>query len=124
MHLPVAASYMAASTALGFLQCFVVQKLLDKINMSHKHSSTAIPNQTQCIKSIPFGVISLEKIKVLIPFVSDDLKISEATDWYDHPRFSLDSVCPSFPAVEGGGTGMREKRSLLAGQDLMNDLGL
>lgn len=31
----------------------VVEKLLNEINMSHKHSTTAISNQIQCIKCIP-----------------------------------------------------------------------
>lgn len=59
--------------------------------MSHEHSPTAIADQPQGIKCISFRIVSLEKVKVGVPFVSNDLAASEATDGYNH----LPRVLPS-----------------------------
>uniref|UniRef100_A0A6M2F156 Uncharacterized protein n=1 Tax=Populus davidiana TaxID=266767 RepID=A0A6M2F156_9ROSI len=91
-QLQVPSNPVSFSTALAFLQSIVVQKLLNKVDMSHEHSSTAIPNQPQRIKSISFSVISLEKIKIRIPFVPNHLAASETTNWDNHLWLSLSRV--------------------------------
>ncbi len=52
--------------------------------MGKKHPPATVSFQTKSIKSIPFSIIGLEKVKVSLPFISNYFAASEAPDRDNH----------------------------------------
>jgi len=56
--------------------------LVDKVDVSHEHSSAAVPGETKPIEDCP-GILSLrESILVFLVLVGYDLPAAPTSDWY------------------------------------------
>lgn len=82
-------------------QRMVVEKLLDEIHVSQKHSSATVATKTERVESISwekrdffhsvnprilktFTVFRLQESEIRLPLVADDFAACEASDWDNH----------------------------------------
>ena len=66
------------------LQNVVVEKLLNQVDVSEKHSTATVSLHSKLCKSLTFCLTRLEKSEVLFPFVPNDFPTGETADWDYH----------------------------------------
>jgi hypothetical protein len=63
----------------------VLEKLLDKVDVGHDHTSAAVSLETELVHSVAIGLAGIcDQLKVAFPKVSSDLSTGEATDGDNH----------------------------------------